>query len=115
LVGTVQTRRYGWGRDDGCMRSSVILVVAIVQGIFFGLLLLLIFVNRARQSIRAQRAASAANRVAEPLQKWLLGIGTAGDLANVLRRLPERDALDQLTIHVAPKAAPEHLAQLARA
>ena len=97
------------------MRSSVMLVVAIVQGIFFALLLLLIFVNRARQSYRAQRAAAAANRVAEPLQRWLLGIGTAADLANVLRRLPEREALDQLTIHVAPKAAPEHLAQLARA
>jgi len=97
------------------MRSSVMFVVAIVQGIFFGLLLLLIFVNRARQSYRAQRAASAANKVAEPLQRWLLGIGTAADLANVLRRLPEREALDQLTIHLAPKAAPEHLAQLARA
>jgi len=96
------------------MRSSVILVVALVQGIFFGLLLLLIFVNRARHSIRAQRAASAANRVAEPLQRWLLGIGTATDLASVLRRLPERDALDQLTIHVASKVAPEQVAQLAR-
>jgi len=97
------------------MRSSVMMVVAIVQGMFFALLLLLIFVNRARQSYRAQRAAAAANKVAEPLQRWLLGIGTAADLANVLRRLPEREALDQLTIHVAPKAAPEHLAQLARA
>jgi len=97
------------------MRNSVILIVAIVQGIFFGLLLLLIFVNRARQSYRAQRATSAANRVAEPLQKWLLGIGSAADLASVLRRLPERDALDQLTVHVAPRAAPEQLAQLARA
>jgi HEAT repeat protein len=90
------------------------LVVALVQGFFFALLLLLIFVNRARQSIRAQSASAAANRVAEPLQKWLLGIGTATDVASVLRRLPERDALDQLTIHVAPKAAPEHVAQLAR-
>lgn len=96
------------------MRSSVVLVVALVQGIFFALLLLLIFVNRARQSIRAQSAAAAANRVAEPLQKWLLGVGTATDVANVLRRLSERDALDQLTIHVAPKAAPEKVAQLAR-
>ncbi|HEY7860494.1 MAG TPA: hypothetical protein VIB98_03575, partial [Gemmatimonadaceae bacterium] len=96
------------------MRSSVMLVVALVQGFFFALLLLLIFVNRARQSMRAQSASAAANRVAEPLQKWLLGIGTATDVASVLRRLPERDALDQLTIHVAPKAAPEHVAQLAR-
>ena len=90
------------------------LVVALVQGIFFALLLLLIFVNRARQSLRAHGAAAAASRVAEPLQKWLLGIGSAADVASVLRRLPERDALDQLTIHVAPKAAPEHVAQLAR-
>ena len=90
------------------------LVVALVQGIFFALLLLLIIVNRARQSLRAQSAAAGANRVAEPLQRWLLGIGTATDVASVLRRLPERDALDQLAIHVASKAAPDQVAQLAR-
>ena len=97
------------------MRFSVILFVAVVQGAFFALLVLLLFVNRARRSHRSRAAAAAANMVAEPFQRWLLGKGTAADLANVLRRLPEREALDQLTIHVAPRAAPEHLAQLARA
>jgi len=97
------------------MRFSVILLVAIIQGAFFALLVLLLFVNRARRSHRSRAAVSAANMVAEPFQRWLLGTGTAADLANVLRRLPERDALDQLTIHVAPRAAAEHLAQLARA
>ena len=96
------------------MRSSVMVVVALVQGIFFALLLLFIFANRARRNMRIQNAAAAANRVAEPLHKWLLGIATATDIANVLRRLPERDALDQLTIRVAPKAASEQVAQLAR-
>lgn len=96
------------------MRLSVILLVAIIQGVFFALLVLLLFVNRARRSHRSRAAAEAANLVAEPLQRWLLGAGTAADVANVLRRLPERDALDQLTIHVAPRVAPEHVAQLAR-
>ena len=96
------------------MRGSVMLVVAVAQGTFFGLLLLLIFVNGARRNYRTQRIASSSNRVAEPLQRWLLGFGTATDLASVLRRLPERHALDQLTIHVAPSVPPAQLAQLAR-
>jgi HEAT repeat protein len=96
------------------MRLSVILFVAIIQGAFFALLVLLLFINRARRIHRSRRAAAAANKVAEPLQKWLMGAGTATDLASVLRRLPERDALDQLTVHVAPRVAPEQLAHLAR-
>lgn len=97
------------------MRLSVILLVAAIQGAFFALLVLLLVVNRARRMIRGRRAAAAANRVGEPLQRWLLGVGTTTDVASALRRLPERDALDQLTVHVAPRVAPEHLAQLARA
>ena len=97
------------------MRVSVILLVAMIQGSFFALLVLLLVVNRARRMLRGRRAAAAANRVQEPMQKWLVGAGTATDVASALRRLPERDALDQLTIHVAARAAPEHLGQLARA
>jgi HEAT repeat protein len=97
------------------MRFSVILFLAVSQGAFFVLLVLLVFVNSARRALRSRRAAAAANRVHEPLQRWLLGTAHAADVANALRRLPERDALDQLTVHVAPRAASEHLAQLARA
>lgn len=97
------------------MRFSVILFVAIMQGGFFVLLVLLLFVNSARRALRSRRAAAAANRVNEPLQRWLLGTAYAADVANALRRLPERDALDQLTIHVAPRVPAEQLAQLARA
>ena len=97
------------------MRLSVILLVAIIQGAFFALLVLLLFVNRARRSLRGRRATAAANSCHEPLQQWLLGTGTATDVASALRRLPERDALDQLTIHVAARVTPEHLGQLARA
>lgn len=97
------------------MRVSVILLVAIIQGAFFALLVLLVFVNRARRMLRGRRAAAAANRVQEPMHKWLIGAGTATDVASALRRLPERDALDQLTIHVTARVTSEHLAQLARA
>jgi HEAT repeat protein len=97
------------------MRFSVILLVAMIQGAFFALLVLLLFVNRARRMLRARRAAAAANRVHDPLHRWLVGAGTATDLASALRRLPERDALDQLTIHVAARVPPEHLGQLSRA
>ena len=97
------------------MRLSVILLVAAIQGAFFALLVLLLIVNHARRMIRGRRAAAAANRVGEPLQRWLIGVGTTTDLASALRRLPERDALDQLTVHVAPRVTPELLAPLARA
>ncbi len=96
------------------MRFSVILFVAATQGAFFLLLLLLLFVNAARRALRSRRATSAASRVHEPLQRWLVGTAHAADVANALRRLPERDALDQLTVHVAPRVPPEHMAQLAR-
>jgi HEAT repeat protein len=97
------------------MRFSVILFIAFLQGSFFLLLVLLLIVNSARRALRTRRAATAANRVHDPVQHWLMGTGYAADVANALRRLPERDALDQLTVHVAPRATPEHLAQLARA
>jgi len=96
------------------MRVSVILLVALIQGAFFALLVLLLVVNRARRMLRSRRTTAAANRVSEPLQKWVVGAGTATDLASALRRLPERDALDQLTTHVATKLTPEHLTHLAR-
>jgi HEAT repeat protein len=97
------------------MRFSVILFIAMVQGAFFVLLVLLLFVNNARRALRARRATAAADRVHEPLQRWLLGTAHAADVANVLRRLPERDALDQLTFHIAPRVPQERLAHLSRA
>lgn len=97
------------------MRDSVILLVAIVQGAFFALLVLLLFVNRARRIRRARRTAAASARVAEPFQRWVLGRARATEVAAALLRLEPQDALDQLTMHVAARAAPEHIAELARA
>lgn len=98
------------------MRDSfVLLVVALCQAAFFALLVLLLFVNRARRVRQARRAALAAQHVADPLQRWVLGTAHVSDVAEVLRRLPPQDALEQITMAVASRVAPEQLAQLARA
>jgi HEAT repeat protein len=97
------------------VRDSVILLVVMVQGAFFALLVLLLFVNRARRIRRARRTAVASARVAEPFHRWVLGRARATEVAAVLLRLEPQDALDQLTMHVAARAAPEHIAELARA
>ena len=98
------------------MTSNVVLIaLAAGQAVFFALLVLLLFVNRARRVRQARRAAFAAQRVAEPLQRWVLGEARVGEVVEALRRLPPPDALDQLTLVVATRVAPEQLAQLARA
>ena len=97
------------------MRDSVIVILAIGQAVFFALLVLLVFVNRSRRVRRAGRAAAAKIHVAAPLQQWVLGNAKAADVAMVLRRLAPHDALDQLTLAVVSKVAPERLAELARA
>ncbi len=97
------------------MRDSVILIiVALGQAAFFTLLVLLVFVTRARRARQARRAALAASHVAEPLQQWVLGTARVTDVADALRRLRPADALEQLTLAVASRVAPEQLAQLAR-
>ena len=97
------------------MRDSVIALVAIVQGAFFALLVLLLFVNRARRLRKARRAAAASVRVAEPFQRWVMGRARATEVAAVLLRLQPQEALDQLTMHVAALAAPERIGELGRA
>ena len=97
------------------MRDSAIALVALIQGAFFALLVLLLFVNRARRMRKARRAAAASVRVAEPFQRWVMGQARATEVAAVLLRLPPEEALDQLTMHVAARAAPERIGELGRA
>jgi HEAT repeat protein len=97
------------------MRDSVIALVALVQGAFFALLVLLLFVNRARRMRKARRAAAASVRVAEPFQRWVMGRARATEVAAVLLRLEPQEALDQLTMHVATRVAPERISELGRA
>jgi len=95
--------------------STVVLIaLAVGQATFFALLVLLLFVNRARRVRQARRAALAAQRVAEPLQRWVLGTAKVTEVADALRRLPPQDALEQITMAVASRVAPEQLVQLAR-
>ena len=97
------------------MRDSFILiVVALSQFAFFALLVLLLFVNRARRLRRAKRAALAERDVAEPLQKWAVGLAGVAEVRAALRRLSPDDALEQITLAAASKVAPQQLAELAR-
>ncbi len=95
--------------------SLILLVVALSQMAFFALLVLLVFVNRARQSRRARRAALAESHVAEPLRNWVLGIARVVDVVAALRGVAAQDALEQTTLAVGGRVAPEQVAELARA
>ncbi|HUF28298.1 MAG TPA: HEAT repeat domain-containing protein [Gemmatimonadaceae bacterium] len=95
--------------------QAILIIVAACQAAFFTLLVLLVFVNRARRMRQARRAALAASHVAEPLQRWVLGTARAGEVADALRALPPPDALEQITLAVASRVAPGQLAELARA
>jgi hypothetical protein len=97
------------------VRDSVIALVALIQGAFFALLVLLLFVNRARSIRKTRRAAAASARVAEPFQRWVMGRARATEVAAVLLRLEPQQALDQLTMHVASRVAPERIGELGRA
>jgi hypothetical protein len=95
--------------------SLVLAVVALSQLAFFALLVLLVFVNRARSARRDRRAALAASHVAEPLRRWVLGTARISDVTAALRRLSPHDALEQTTLAVGARVAPEQAAELARA
>lgn len=95
--------------------SFVLFIIAMGQAVFFALVVLLLFVSRSRNKRRARQAALAASQVAEPLREWVLGTGRVARVAMTLRRLSPQDALEQVTVAVATKLAPEQLAELARA
>ena len=58
--------------------ESLIVVIAISEGLFVILIVGLLIANRMRQRVRARRARGAAELVAEPMRRWLVGVVSAG-------------------------------------
>lgn len=100
------------------MRPTTIVCLAVIaaaQAAFIGLLVMYLLAHRVRRRVRAQRAAQAATTVAEPLNRWLVGNGTAVAVAEYLRALPPDSALEQVTRLATMRVAPERHTALAEA
>jgi HEAT repeat protein len=93
--------------------SAVLFTIAVAQCVFFGLLAVLIFANRARTDARARREAALAADAAEPLRHWLIGTGSAVGVGNAFRRLPPDLAREQIIL-IAARLAPSQLVELTR-
>jgi HEAT repeat protein len=92
-----------------------LVVVAIAQATFSVLLVLYLLGHRGRQRQRAKHAHQAATSVAEPLNRWLVGRGSADAVAAYLRSLPPDTALEQVTRLATMRVAPERRDGLALA
>jgi HEAT repeat protein len=92
-----------------------LVVIAIAQIAFSILLVLYLLGHRGRQRYRAHREYQAAALVAEPLNRWLMGRGSADAVAAYLRSLPPEAALEQVTRLATMRVAPERHAGLAAA
>jgi HEAT repeat protein len=98
------------------LTTLVALVVIAVAQIAFSLLLVLYLLGyRGRRQERAAREHQAATAVAEPLNLWLVGRGSADAVAAYLRKLPPEAALEQVTQLATLRVAPERHAGLAAA
>ena len=92
-----------------------LLVIAIAQVVFCALLMLYLLGYRGHQRRRAYLAQEAATSVAEPLNRWLVGRGSADAVAAYLRGLAPDMALEQVTRLATLRVAPERHAGLAAA
>jgi HEAT repeat protein len=100
------------------MRPTTIVclaVIALCQGAFIVLLVAYLLAHRVRRRVRAQAARTAESSVAEPLNRWLVGNGTAVAVAEYLRSLPPDAALEQVTRLATMRIAPERHTALADA
>ena len=89
------------------MRGAWVLVVIAVAQLAFGtLLVVLLFANRRRQRRLAARNAHVAQRVAGPLNDWLIGAGSVRGVVETLRSLLPEQALEQLLM-VSTLSVPE--------
>lgn len=91
----------------------LLVVIAVAQLVFATFLVVLLFANRVRQRRLAVRAADVAQRVAEPLNAWLIGAGSAEQVVATLRALSPEQALEQLLMVSSLSVPEEQMNELA--
>jgi HEAT repeat protein len=102
----------------GALQISTIIALAVLataQMVFCLLLLVYLLGHRGIRRQRARREEEAAASIAEPMNRWLVGEGSADAVAAYLRALPPDSALEQVTRLATLRVAPERHAALAAA
>jgi HEAT repeat protein len=94
--------------------TTLLLVVAAVQGVFFALLVLLVLGNRARLRARRRRDAATPS-LDEPLARWLVGRGTTAEVVEAIRRAPRERVMEQLARISSTRVGGPQLAELTAA
>lgn len=91
--------------------SRLLLAVAVVQGVFFALLVLLVLGNRARLQARRRRLRESP-ALDEPLARWLVGEGRTEDVVAAIREAPRERVLEQLARLSSTRVPGPQLAEL---
>ena len=98
------------------MNAPIILgVIAVAQGIFLAIVIVLLVANRARARRRQGRALVTASDVAGPLHEWLVGQGSVEAVVQSLQGVPRELALEQAAVIATLRIPPSQHAELARA
>jgi HEAT repeat protein len=93
--------------------SVALTIIALGQFVFFMLLVVLMFANRARTQARVRHETAAAAHAVEPLRHWLIGTGSAIRVGAAFRKLPPDLAREQIIL-IAARLAPSQLVELTR-
>ena len=89
------------------MKAQLFLVIAVVQAIFFVLLVALIMVSRARRTLAGRAHDASGAQVALAFTRWLLGEAGVDDVLSALRRAPPTVALEETLEALARRVPPE--------
>lgn len=98
------------------MNAGVVLgVIALSQAVFLGVVVVLLFANRARARRRVAREMVVTSRIANPLHEWLVGQGSLEAVVATLRDIPVELALEQASLIATLRIPPSQHLELARA
>ena len=88
------------------MKAQLFLVIAVVQAIFFVLLIALIIINRARRRLTGRSQETSSPAVALAFTRWLLGETTVDAVIETLRAAPPGVALEETLAALSRRVPP---------
>ncbi|HEY0997935.1 MAG TPA: HEAT repeat domain-containing protein [Gemmatimonadaceae bacterium] len=94
---------------------ALLAVLALVQGVFLALLATFLFINRGRRDRARRRRDAATGILREPVHRWMIGTGSADQVAALLAALPPGLALQQLGALAGTRASAGQMAELVAA